>query len=89
MFYCLTDTAYILYDKNIVTDVFVYLGIKWHNENMPDVFDFFLFLPSDFSSDISARIIKTYIFICCIKQNYKTVETSVKQWQKQCVFLRS
>lgn len=49
----------------------------------------FVFLPNVFSFDISAMIIKTYIFICCIKQNYKTVESSVKQWQKQCMLLRS
>lgn len=37
MFYCLTDATSILYDENTVTDVFLCLGNKWHNQNMPDV----------------------------------------------------
>lgn len=40
MFYCLTDATYIFNDENTVTHVFLCLGIKRHNENMPDVFDF-------------------------------------------------
>lgn len=77
VFYCLTDATYILYDENTVTDVFLCLGIKRHDENMPGVFNFFA-IPQTFLP----RIIKTSIFIRCIKQNYKSVETSVKQWQK-------